>query len=112
MAIDFSDFAFIPDESYPESITRGDGDVLVPFSEFGGSRPPSSISVVDRSGREVIFEGGGEVHIVDTPAGTEEFVGYSYWESDDTDVPEVTPYVNLVVLPEGRDASFYVEARR
>ncbi len=93
MVIDFNDYPFDP---CPGDAGRGDGGVVVPVSVFGGFPPVAPISVIDRSGREVEFVGGGCVFIVDSEAGTEEFVGWSYWEDDDRyDVPAV----QLLVAP-------------
>jgi len=94
MVIDFRDYAFEP---CPGDSGRGDGGVEVPVSVFGGSPPADAIAVVDRSGREVEFVGGGRVFIVDSAAGTEEFVGWSYWEDDDG---YDSPAVQLLVVPE------------
>ena len=114
MAIDISDFTFVGDDTSGDALDRGDGTSLVPFSEvpFGefGS-PPRAISVVDRLGREVVFEGGGRTSFTyggtAEEGGREEFVGWSYWESEDTDVHCVTPCVNLIILSPDYDEADY-----
>ena len=105
MAIRFSDFTFVPCAS---GGAKGDGAVLVPLSSVApGDAPPSTIAVVDCGGRSVAYDGGGRVSFVDSDAGTKDFVGWSYWESDATDVPGTTPCVNLLVLSPDYDEADY-----
>ena len=85
----------------------GSGTVLVPLESIGydaaGSR---QFSVVDRSGRSVIYEGGGCTYYSDSDAGTKEFVGWSYFESESTEDPD-DPCVQLMVLSPGFDEADY-----
>lgn len=98
MVVDFNDYPFVSDNArLGDGYNDADGAVEVPVSVFGGSPPTDAIAVVDRSGREVEFVGGGRVFIVDSAAGTEEFVGWSYWEDDDG---YDSPAVQLLVVPE------------
>jgi hypothetical protein len=113
MSIDLSAFTFIPDSS-PDGVAcpRGDGGVVVPFEAvpfglFGD--PPESISVVDRSGRSVVYTGGGPTYFVDTPAGTEEFAGWSYYEEEATEDLD-GPCVNLFILHPDYPEASYLEA--
>jgi hypothetical protein len=103
MIMDLADFRYIPD-------AYGGGTVLVPFSFWRGewdiNSPPQSLNVYDRDGRDVIFEGGGGTYSCDSAAGTQEFVGWSFWESDDTEDPEA-PCVQLFILhPDYPESSF------
>jgi hypothetical protein len=107
VAIRFSDFTFVPDVSSSAATSRGDGAVLVPISAFGCVVPPSVISVVDLQDRSVVFDGGGQVYFTDSGAGTKDFVGWSYWESDATDASGATPCVNLLVLSPDYDEANY-----
>ena len=94
-ALNLSDFTFIPDYA-PDD---GAGGVVVPFDEvpFGPfGTPPSHISVIDRTGRSVVYDGGNPTYFTDTPAGTEDFAGWSYFEeeaSEDLDGPCVQLFV-------------------
>lgn len=102
MSINFSDFTFVPCAS---GGARGDGSVLVPLSSVAsGDVPPPAIAVVDCDGRVVTYGGGGRVSFVNSAAGTEVFVGWSYWEATATEVSG-GPCVNLVVLSPGYDAA-------
>jgi len=104
MAINFSDFTFVPCAS---GGARGDGAVLVSLSSVAaGDAPPSAIAVVDCDGRSVVYDGGGRVSFVDSAAGTEDFVGWSYWESEATEVLG-GPCVNLMVLSPDYDTANY-----
>lgn len=90
MSIQFSDYTFVPYDS-GES-----GTVLVPAAAFDG-KPAASIPVVDLAGRSVVYEGCGPTFYVDSAAGTKEFVGWSYWESESTEDLDA-PCVQLMVL--------------
>ena len=102
MPIQFSDFTFAPDGH-----TDGNGTVLIPLKALGyDSAGLRQFSVVDLSGRPVVYEGCGRTYFTDSDAGTEEFVGWSYWESEATEVPD-GPCVQLMVLSPGYDAADY-----
>ena len=109
MAIQFSDFTFIPDRYQGLACPRGDGAVVVPFGEvsfeaFG--RAPRRISVVDRLGRSVVYDGGGPTYFTDSEAGTEEFAGWSYFEEEVTEDLD-GPCVQLFVLhPDYSEAAY------
>jgi hypothetical protein len=105
MTLHLSDFTFIPDSTSPEALSRGDGAVLIPAGVV--SDDSRAFEVVDRQGRQVVFDGGGQLFFSDSEAGTEELVGRSYWETDETDVPCVTPCVNVVVLAASYDINDY-----
>ena len=83
MTLHLSDFTFIPDSTSPEALSRGDGAVLIPAGVV--SDDSRAFEVVDRQGRQVVFDGGGQLFFSDSEAGTEELVGRSYWETDETD---------------------------
>jgi hypothetical protein len=100
MVVDFNDYPFISDNArFGSSYSETNGGVEIPISVFGGFPPPEAIAVIDRAGREVEFTGGGQVFIVDSEAGTEEFIGWSYWEEYEEDGYD-TPAVQLLVVPE------------
>jgi len=103
MAIQFSEYQFVSDSS------GRDGDLLVPLSVFGDvDSPPAAVDVAFPDGRVAVFEGGSPVFFVDSAAGTEEFVGWSYWECDESfdSLPDPR-YVNLRVLSPDYDLSGY-----
>ena len=93
-----------------------DGVVVVPFYKVPFSdRPPSlsggmasSIAVIDRSGRAVVYDGGVPTYFTDSAAGTRDFAGWSYFEeeaSEDLD----GPCVQLFVLhPDYSEAAYIV----
>ena len=99
MALEFSDYTFVPDD-FGES-----GAVLVPADAFVGE-PPVSIPVVDLAGRSVAYEGGGRCYYTCALAGTRDFYGWSYWESEATEDLD-RPTINLVVLAPGFDPAEY-----
>ncbi len=100
--LNFSDYAFVP-----SGHTAGAGTVLVPLESLGyDSAGHPQFSVVDRLGRSVVYEGGGCTYYSDSEAGTQEFVGWSYWESESTEDPDA-PIVHLMVLSPGFDAAEY-----
>ena len=106
--LNLSDFRFLPDHSLDGSINpRGDGTVLVGLADAGydlaGRR---SISVVDRSGRSVVYSGGGPTYFADSDAGTEEFGGWSYFEEEATEDLDGA-CVQLFVLSPGYAESDY-----
>ena len=107
MAINLSDFTFVPDDTSEEATSRGDGTVLVDLADVGydlaGCR---SIPVVDRSGRSVVYEGGGPTYFTDSAAGTQDFAGWSYFEEEATEDLDGA-CVQLFVLSPGYDASDY-----
>ena len=95
MFVAYSSCDFIPDTTSSEATSRGDGDLVVEASDLGlspGVSPPAVIDVERSPGVVVRFEGGGRVFY------GEEFVGWSYWEEEATDIPGVTPCVNFKVL--------------
>ena len=101
MFVAYSSCDFIPDATSPEATASGDGDLVVNASALGlapGEAPPGVVEVERAPGVVVCFDGGGEVYLVDSEAGTEDFVGWSYWEEEATDIPGVTPCVNFKVL--------------
>jgi len=98
--LSFSDFTFVSDD-------HGGGTVLVPLESIGydlAGRP--QFPVVDRSGRSVVYEGGGCTYYSDSEAGTKEFVGWSYWEHESTEDVDA-PAVHLMVLSPTFDESDY-----
>lgn len=108
--LNLSDFRFLPDcNGFGQPDPRGDGGVVVPFEAvpfgpFGAA--PDAISVVDRRGRSVIYEGGGPTYFRDSVAGTEEFAGWSYFEEEATEDLD-GPCVQLFVLhPDYPEASY------
>ena len=104
-AINLSDFTFIPDSS--ANPDGHHGTVLASLASVGyDSAGLGRLSVVDRDGRSVVFEGGNRTYFTDSAAGTEEFVGWSYFESEDTEGP-FTPCINLLILSPGYDESVY-----
>ncbi len=103
--LNLSDFTFIPDSS--ANPDGHHGTVLVDLVAAGYDLAGlSRLSVVDRDGRSVVFEGGNRTYFTDSAAGTQEFVGWSYFESEDTEGP-FTPCVNLIILSPGYDESDY-----
>ena len=107
MAIDISDFTFVPDDNSAANPDGHHGTALVPLADVGYDLAGlSRVSVVDRLGRSVVFEGGGRTYFSDSAAGTQEFVGWSYFESEDTEGP-FTPCVNLLILSPGYDVADY-----
>ena len=106
--LNLSEYRFLPDRSLDGSINpRGDGTVLVDLADAGydlaGRR---SISVVDRSGRSVVYSGGGPTYFADSESGTKDFAGWSYFEEEATEDLD-GPCVNLFFLSPGFDASDY-----
>ena len=102
MPIQFSDFTFVSDD-------HGGGTVLVPLSFLAGRHravPPDPLSIFDLSGRSVVYEHSGPTYYSDSEAGTQQFVGWSYWESESTEDPDA-PIVHLMVLTPGFDEADY-----
>ena len=96
MSIQFSDHTFVSDGD-----VGGDGTVLIPLESIGYDwAAVQCFEVRDLSGRSVLYEGGGRTYYSDSAAGTQEFVGWSYWESESTEDPE-GPCVHLMVLSPG-----------
>ena len=93
-----------------------DGVVVVPFYKvpfvdrgLGLARPASSIAVIDRSGRAVVYDGGNPTYFTDSAAGTKDFAGWSYFEeeaSEDLD----GPCVQLFVLHPDYSEAAYIAA--
>jgi len=101
-----SDYKFIPQGS-----SDGSGTVLAELSEVGYELAGRlSIPVVDRSGRSVVYEGGGPTYFADSEAGTKEFAGWSYFESEDSEDPD-GPCVQLFVLSPGCSVAGYLSAQ-
>ena len=97
MSIQFSDHTFVPGANDKD----GDGTVLIPLESLGyDSAGLRKFVVVDRSGRSVVYEGGSCTYYSDSEAGTQEFVGWSYWESESTEDLD-GPCVHLMVLSPG-----------
>jgi hypothetical protein len=100
--LQFSDYTFVPDGH-----TDGNGTVLIPLESLGyDSAGQRQFSVVDLSGRSVVYDGCGCTYYSDSEAGTQEFVGWSYWESESTEDPD-GPCVQLMVLSPGFDEADY-----
>ena len=104
MAIQFSDYTFLEDQSSEAAAARGDGSVLVPVAVFGDS-PPADVAVVDLAGREVSYVLTGRTFFRDSATGVEVFTGWSYWESEDTDAGQ--PCVELFVLAPDFESSLW-----
>ena len=92
------DFKFV---SHP----AGGGTVLVPSGfwrgEWDAANPPNALRVYDREGRDVVYYYDSDGDPDDT-----QFVGWSYWESDDT-VDDWHEPVNLLVLQPDFDEEDY-----
>jgi len=102
VSIQFSDHTFVSDGD-----VDGDGTVLIPLESLGyDSAGLRKFAVVDRSGRSAVFEGGSCTYYSDSVAGTKEFVGWSYWESESTEDPD-GPCVHLMVLSPGFNEADY-----
>ena len=102
MSIQFSDYNFVPDNH-----ADGAGTVLVPLESVGyDAAGRHAFRVVDLSGRSVVYEGGGCTYYSDSDAGTKEFVGWSYWESESSEDLDA-PCVQLFVLSPGFDEANY-----
>ena len=105
MAIQFSDYTFVPD---PGLNPRGDGALLVPVESLpdGWFDHPPRLLAVEVDGVPRVFTGGGQLYYSDSKAGTEELAGWSYWERDASfDSRPGAAYVNLVVLAPGYDVA-------
>ena len=91
--LNFSDFTFRSADS-----PTGGGTVLVPLASLSGRHravPPDELLVHDLSGRSVVYEHSGPSFYADSEAGTRQFIGWSYWESESTediDAPYCAPY--------------------
>jgi len=102
MFIQFSNYKFISDISSPAA-TRGDGDLLIPIetlsSEHQGNLP-EQLEVKLYNDEIVIFEQVGKTFSRDSVTNIKEFVGWSYWEVDDSydlhDVPK--PCINVMIV--------------
>ncbi len=95
MLVDFSDFTFVSADD-----AAGGGTVLVPLASLPGRHravPPDELSVCDLSGRSVVYEHSGPSFYADSEAGTRQFIGWSYWESESTEDIDA-PIVHLMVL--------------
>ena len=93
--LNFSDFTFRSADS-----PTGGGTVLVPLASLPGRHravPPDELLVHDLSGRSVVYEHSGPSFYVDSEAGTRQFIGWSYWESESTEDVDA-PIVHLMVL--------------
>jgi hypothetical protein len=102
--LDLLDFKFV---SHP----AGGGTVLVPFGFWRGdwdaANPPNALQVYDREGRDVVYDGGSPMYYGDTDdLDDAQFVGWSYWESDDT-VDDDAECINLIVLAPDYDEADY-----
>lgn len=110
MAINLSDFTFLPDRNgFGQPCDRGDGGVLVPFEAvpFGTfGQAPRRISVVDLAGRSVVYEGGGPTYFTDSDAGTEEFAGWSYFEEEATEDLDGACIQLFVLHPDYPESSY------
>ena len=101
MFVAFSSCIFHPDTTSPEALAAGDGELFINASALGlapGVPPPEWVEIERAPGVVVQFERLGKSYLVDSEADTEEFVGWSYFEDEATDVPGVTPCVNFMVL--------------
>ena len=101
--LNFSDFTYRPSG-------HGGGTVLVPLASLPGGRhranPHGELLVKDLSGREVVYECTGPTYFSDSEAGTQRFVGWSYWESESTEDLDA-PIVHLMVLAPDFDEADY-----
>lgn len=102
--LNFSDFTFRPSDS-----ASGGGTVLVPLSSLPGrhrAAPPDELPVYDLSGRSVTYELSGPSFYADSEAGTRQFIGWSFWESESTEDLD-SPIVHLMVLSPSFDEADY-----
>ena len=96
--LDFSDFTYVSADT-----PSGGGTVLVPLASLPGrhrATPPNELAVYDLSGRSVVYAHSGPTFYADSEAGTRQFVGWSYWESESTEDLDA-PIVHLMVLAPG-----------
>jgi len=108
MSLNLSDFRFLPDHSLDGTVNpQGDGTVLVDLADAGYDLAGCSrIAVVDRSGRSVVYSGGGPTYFADSAAGTQDFAGWSYFEEEATEDLDGA-CVQLFVLSPGYDVADY-----
>ena len=100
--LNFSDLTFVSDD-------HGGGTVLVPLSYLSGRHravPPDPLQVRDLSGRSVVYELSGPSFYADSKAGTRQFIGWSFWESESTEDMDA-PIVHLMVLAPSFDEADY-----
>ena len=98
--ISFADYNFVPD-----SAGSPHGTVLVPLESIGYDLAARRALLVETlSGEHVSYEGGGCTYYSDSEAGTQEFVGWSYWGPDSE---YGAPIVHLMVLSPDFDESDY-----
>ena len=66
--------------------------------EWDAANPPNALRVYDREGRDVVYDGGSPMYYAASGnLDDTQFVGWSYWESDDT-VDDDAECINLIVL--------------
>ncbi len=102
--LNFSDFTYVSADA-----PSGGGTVLVPLASLPGRHravPPDELLVHDLSGRSVVYEHSGPSFYADSEAGTRQFIGWSYWESESTEDLDA-PIVHLMVLSPGFDEADY-----
>ena len=102
--LNFSDFTYVSADA-----PSGGGTVLVPLASLPGrhrAAPPDELPVYDLVGRSVVYEHSGPSFYVDSEAGTRQFIGWSYWESESTEDLDA-PIVHLMVLAPGFDEADY-----
>ena len=102
--LNFSDFTFRSADD-----AAGGGTVLVPLSRLPGrhrAAPPDELQVYDLSGRSVVYELSGPSFYADSKAGTRQFIGWSFWESESTEDLDA-PIVHLMVLSPSFNESDY-----
>lgn len=102
--LNFSDFTYVSADA-----PSGGGTVLVPLASLPGrhrAAPPDELPVYDLVGRSVVYEHSGPSFYVDSEAGTRQFIGWSYWESESTEDLDA-PIVHLMVLAPGFNEADY-----
>ena len=99
MFVAYESCTFIPDTRSHEAWSKGDGDLVIDASWLGrwnegqGFLAPAHLMVERAPGVVVKFSGGGRVY------HGNEFIGWSYWEEDDTyDATDNCPCVNFKIL--------------
>ena len=95
MFVSYSSCDFVLDDTSPEAAARGDGDLSIHASALGlapGEPPPDWVEVERAPDVVARFERCGPVFV------GEEFVGWSFWEDEASEVPGVTPCIDFMVL--------------
>jgi hypothetical protein len=105
MFVAYESCTFIPDTTSRKASERGDGDLVVAVTRLGitnisqdfpecieGFLPPVHVTVERAPGVVVKFSGGGRVY------HGKKFIGWSYWEDDESYYVDETPCVNFKIL--------------